>query len=119
VLEQVREPFNVSVVAQAAGIAALADIAHVRRTRDMNHAGKCAFYAAFDGLGLAYAPTEANFVWVDAGRDSRKLTDALMRRGVIVRAGSAFGAPTHIRVTIGRPEENTRFIQELKEVLAQ
>jgi histidinol-phosphate aminotransferase len=119
VLEQVREPFNVSVLAQAAGIAALGDHEHLRRTREMNHAGKCAFYAAFDELGLRYAPSEANFVWVDAGRDSREVSDALMRRGVIVRAGAAFGAPNHLRVTIGLPEENERFIRELKEVLGR
>jgi histidinol-phosphate aminotransferase len=119
VLEQVREPFNVSVLAQAAGIAALQDFDHLRRTREMNHAGKCAFYEAFDSLGLSYARSEANFVWVGVGRDSRLVTDQLMRRGVIVRAGAAFGAPNHIRVTIGRPEENARFIKELKEVLSQ
>jgi histidinol-phosphate aminotransferase len=119
VLEQVREPFNVSVLAQAAGIAALEDHEHLRRTREMNHDGKCAFYAAFDDIGLRYAPSEANFVWVDAGRDSREVSDALMRRGVIVRAGAPFGAPNHIRVTIGLPEENARFIHELKEVLGK
>lgn len=119
ILEQVREPFNVSVLAQAAGIAALGDVEHVARTREMNHAGKCGYYAAFDALGLAYAPSDANFVWVDSGHDSRQVTDALMRRGVIVRAGAAFGAPNHLRVTIGLPEENVRFIRELKEVLAQ
>jgi histidinol-phosphate aminotransferase len=117
ILEQVREPFNVSVLAQAAGIAALRDVDHLRRTREMNHAGKCAFYAAFDALGLAYAPSDANFVWVDVKRDSRTLAGELMRRGVIVRAGAAFGAPTHLRVTVGLPEENARFIRELKEVL--
>jgi histidinol-phosphate aminotransferase len=119
VLEQVREPFNVSLLAQAAGVAALGDHEHLARTREMNHAGKCGLYAAFDELGLAYAPSDANFVWVDSGRDSREVADALMRRGVIVRAGAAFGAPNHLRVTIGLPEENARFIRELKEVLAQ
>ncbi len=119
ILEQVREPFNVSVLAQAAGIAALRDFEHLKRTRDMNRAGRRAFYAAFDEMGLPYAPSEANFVWVDTRRDSRELSDALLRRGVIVRAGAAFGAPSHIRVTIGLPEENARFIQQLKEILAK
>src|SRR5262249_47982706 len=63
-LEQVREPFNTSILAQAAGVAAISDHVHLEASRAMNRAGKEAFYAAFCRLGLRYTPTEANFVWV-------------------------------------------------------
>lgn len=116
-LDQVREPFNVSLMAQAAGAAALEDVEHVRRTREMNAAGRKRFYEAFDAFGLAYAPTEANFVWVDVGRDSRAVFQALLQRGVIVRTGDIFGAETFLRVTIGTARETEKFLGALKEVL--
>jgi len=116
-LDQVREPFNTNLVAQAAGAAALDDAEHVRRTREMNAAGRKRFYEAFDALGLSYAPTEANFVWVDVGRDSRAVFQALLQRGVIVRTGDIFGAETCLRVTIGTAHENEKFLGALKEAL--
>lgn len=117
-INRTREPFNVNYMAQFAAVAALEDTEHVRRTMTMNEAGKQEFYAAFDALGLKYAPTFANFVWVDVGRDSKEVFNALLRRGVITRTGDIFGAPTHLRVTIGTPEENAKFLTALREVLA-
>ena len=58
-----------------------------------------------------------NFVWIDVGRDCREVFQALLRRGVIVRTGDVFGAPTHLRVTTGLPEQNQRLIAALEEVL--
>jgi histidinol-phosphate aminotransferase len=116
-LERVREPFNVNLVAQAAAAAALGDTEHVRRSQAMNREGRERFYRAFDELGLKYAPTEANFVWVDVGRDSVEVFNALLRRGVIVRTGDIFGAETHLRVTIGTAGENEAFLSALKDVL--
>lgn len=118
-LEQVREPFNVNLLAQAAGVAALADTEHLRRTLEMNRDGKAQLYAAFQRLGLEFAPTEANFVWVDVRRDSRAVFEALLRRGVIIRTGDVFGAPTHLRVTIGTTEENDLFLAALPDVLSE
>ena len=116
-LERTREPFNVNALAQAAALAALDDTAHVAATVAMNEAGKRAFYAAFEELGLPYAPTYANFVWVDTGKDCRAVFHALLHRGVITRTGDIFGAPTHLRVTIGTPEENAKFLAALRETL--
>jgi len=115
-VNQVREPFNVSSIAQAAAVASLRDDSQLARTREMNAAGKKYLYAEFEALGLAYVPTQANFVFVDVGRDAQEVFQALLRRGVIARAG--LGLPTHLRVTIGRREDNERFIAALKEVLA-
>lgn len=116
-LEQVREPFNVSLVAQRAAIASLADADQVARARAMNAAGKEYLYAEFDALGLTYAPTQANFVFVDTGWDSRKVFESLLHQGVIVRTGDIFGLPTYIRVTIGTEEQNRRFVEALKKTL--
>lgn len=117
-LNRSREPFNVNYMAQAAAIAALEDAEHVARTVAMNEAGKRAFEQAFDELGLPYAVTYGNFVWVDVKQDSKAVFQALLRRGVITRTGDVFDAPTHLRVTIGTPEENAKFLQALREVLS-
>jgi histidinol-phosphate aminotransferase len=117
-VEQVREPFNVNSLAQAGALAALSDTAHVERSRKANAEGKRTLTAAFDRLGLPHAPTEGNFILVDVKRNCREVYDALLRAGVIVRTGDVFGLPTWLRVTIGAPEENARFIYELERILA-
>jgi histidinol-phosphate aminotransferase len=116
-IDRVREPFNVSVVAQAAAQAALDDVEHLTRSTSTNSAGKRQLAVAFDRLGLRYAPSEANFVWVDLGRPCVPVFQALLRRGVIVRTGDIFGEPTCIRVTTGIETENARFITELERII--
>ncbi|MFA6666630.1 MAG: histidinol-phosphate transaminase [Armatimonadota bacterium] len=116
-LHQVREPFNVNSLAQAAAIAALEDVAHVDKIRKINAQGRDYLYAQFDKMGLPYARTEANFIWVDIKQDCRPVFTELLKRGVIIRTGDIFGCPTFIRVTIGTMDENERFIKTIKEVL--
>jgi len=117
-LKLVREPFNVSSIAQAAASASLNDKSQVERSRKVNEDGKGYLYDQFDDMGLAYVPTQANFILVDTGMDSVELFDMLMRRGVTVRTGEIWGLDTFIRVTIGTLEENERFIGALRECLA-
>lgn len=116
-INRVKEPFNVNYLAQAAARAALQDTGHLRRSRELVASGKSFLYEALDRLGLKYVPTEANFIFMDTGVDSRELFPALLREGVIVRTGDIFGYPSFIRVTIGTPGQNQRFIQVLKKVL--
>ena len=118
-LNRTREPFNVNLMAQAAGIAALSDTAHIARTIALNNEGKQEFYRAFKNLELEFTESWGNFVWVDVGRDCRAVFDALLHKGVITRTGDIFGAPTYLRVTIGTPEENVKFLTALREILMQ
>lgn len=116
-LQQVRGPFNVNMLAQAAAIASLSDEGQVKRAQEMNAAGKQQLMSAFDEMGLSYVPTEANFMLVDCARDAREVYDGLLRRGVIVRSFAPAQLPTYLRVTIGTAEMNQRFISSLREVL--
>jgi len=118
-LKQVREPFNVGAVAQAAALASLHDPDQVPRSVANNRAGREYLQQQFEELGLEFVPTQANFVFVNVRMDSVECFDALMRRGVTVRTGEIFGLPTWIRVTIGTPEQNRTFIAALGEVLAE
>ncbi len=116
-LKQVREPFNVSGISQVAALASLEDPDQVQRSFQLVQDGKQYLYEQFEQMGLSYVPTQANFIFVDVGIDSRKCFDELMRRGVTVRTGDIFGTPTHIRVTIGTMEQNRKFIEALRDVL--
>lgn len=116
-LNRTREPFNVNLMAQTVAVAALGDTEHVARTVAMNEAGKQAFYATLEALDLPYTPTYGNFVWFDVRRNSKAVFQALLHKGVITRTGDIFGAPTHLRVTIGTEAENAKFLTALREIL--
>ncbi|MCD6350811.1 MAG: histidinol-phosphate transaminase [Armatimonadetes bacterium] len=117
VLKQVRPPFNISSMAQVAAVASLRDPSHAERSAQVVAEGREYLYAQFERLGLSYVPSQANFVFFDAGVDSRWAFDQLMRRGVTVRTGDIFGFPTYLRVTVGTPEQNAKFISALEEAL--
>lgn len=114
-LQQVRGPFNVNLVAQAAAIASLSDTDQVATAFACTRAGLEQMYAALDEMGLGYIRSEANFVLFDCGRDAKQVADELMKRGIIVRVG--FGLPTMMRVTVGSRAMNERFISSLRDVL--
>jgi histidinol-phosphate aminotransferase len=116
-LERIRAPFNVSALAQCAALAALDDDAHVSSSRQVNELGKTYLSGELDRLGLECPPSVANFLLIDLKQDGRVVSDALLRMGVIVRPLGGATLKTHIRVTIGTPQENERFIEALKRVL--
>ena len=68
-------------------------------------------------LGIKTVPTVTNFVLADLKRDAKNIYEKLLRRGVIIRSMHTWGLPTFIRVTIGKPVENRRFIKALKQIL--
>jgi len=116
-LNRARHPFNVNALAQVAALAALGDQEHLQRARAVNRQGMAQLAGAFEELGLAYIPSVGNFVTVDLGRPVADVDRALLRQGVIARTVEAYGLPTHLRVTVGLPEENARFLAALREVL--
>ena len=118
-LNRVKEPFNVNLLAQAAALAALDDTEHLEHSLRVNEEGKAYLYKEFDRMGLAYEPTHGNFIWVQVRADSQKVFQKLLHLGVIVRTGDIFGAPDVLRVTIGTPEQNRRFIAALHTVLTE
>ncbi len=118
VLNRVREPFNVNAVGLVAAAAALADEAHLRASVALNREGLRQLESACDGLGLSYIPSVANFLCIDLGRPALAVYEALLQRGVIVRPVANYGLPRHLRVSVGQPAENERFIRALAGVVA-
>jgi histidinol-phosphate aminotransferase len=114
-MNRVRAPFNTTLPAQAAAIAALDDQAHVAKSRESNGIERARLTRDLVSLGLEVAPSQANFVLVNVGRPARVIYERLLERGVIVRP---FGnLPTSLRVTCGLPHENERFLTALEQVL--
>jgi histidinol-phosphate aminotransferase len=117
VMERVREPFPVSRVAEAAALAAVDDQEFKNRVLANNEESKRFFYQSFDKLGLSYARTHTNFMFVDLGTDSKEAAQALLERGYLIRAGTPWKHPSFARITFGTMEENRGFVSALAEVL--
>jgi histidinol-phosphate aminotransferase len=117
-INQVREPFNTSRFAQAAALAALQDEEFVSHCREANKVGLAYFNSSFAELGLEAFPAYGNFIMVDVKRSAQEVFDALLRKGIIVRAGHKL-YPTHIRITVGSQEQNEKVIAALTAVLQE
>jgi histidinol-phosphate aminotransferase len=113
----IKPPFDVSILAEQAAVAALGDQEFVRQTVEACAEEKRYFYRELDSLGLDYVRSHTNFILIDSGRDAQELCQALLRQGVIVRAATLYSLPTHIRVTVGQHSENERFFEALRAVL--
>jgi histidinol-phosphate aminotransferase len=111
-LNRVRQPFNVNALAQAAAVAALADADYVDRSRELNRAGLAQLAAGFAALGVASLPSHGNFVMARVG-DAGSVYQRLLAQGVIVRPVANYGLPEWLRVSVGLPEENERFLKAL------
>lgn len=117
VINKIRNPFNVTLVTQAAGIAALDDDKFLDMVIDNNNKGKEYIYKEFDSMGIEYAKSETNHIIFNAKKDANQVFNALLRKGVIIRPQTGFNPETWLRVSIGTMEENTTFIEALREVL--
>ena len=117
-MEKVRQPFNINAICQAGALAALDDTRHVERTRKTNTRGMKLFAREFRRLKLEFVPSAANFVLVRVG-DGARVFDEMQKRGVIVRPMGGYTLPEWIRISVGKPKENQRCLDVLKQVLGQ
>lgn len=117
-MNRVRQPFNVSHLAQMAAVAALGDSDYLVKAREVNQAGLQQLYQGFEKLSLKYIPSSGNFVAVDVGRDAMPVYEDLLREGVIVRPVGAYGMPQHLRISVGLEHENAYCLEALEKVLA-
>ncbi|MEM9016783.1 MAG: histidinol-phosphate transaminase [Verrucomicrobiota bacterium] len=116
VLQKCRQPFNTNLIAQAGAMAGLADDEHQRKTRELNDEGLGFYHSAFEEMGLEHVPSVANFVLVKVG-DGDAVFDAMLKKGVIVRAMRGYKLPDYVRISIGTMEQNRRALATLKDVL--
>ena len=116
---RVRNSFSISVVAEAAGLAAIRDVNHIRKTVENNAVGAAWLMEQFSELGVRAVPTSANFIYFTIDEDANAFAKRMQVEGVIVRSLVPWGAPNAIRVSIGTPEQNETFVRALKKVVRQ
>ncbi len=117
-MERVRQPFNVNILAQVAGLAAIDDRDFLKKTRRLTLEGKDFIYKELSKMGLGYVPSVANFILIDVEKDGREVFKSMLKFGVIVREMSQYGLKNFIRLTIGSQKENQRSVRVLRKVLA-
>ncbi|HEY9380593.1 MAG TPA: aminotransferase class I/II-fold pyridoxal phosphate-dependent enzyme, partial [Burkholderiales bacterium] len=123
-LNRVRQPFNVNNLALVAARVALDDQEFVRTSHALNRKGMAQLEKAFEAFDLRWIPSYGNFVSVEMPRvdgvsQGSVVYQKLLRAGVIVRPVGGYGMPDHLRVTIGRAEENERFLHALAAALGK
>jgi histidinol-phosphate aminotransferase len=116
---RVRNSFSISVVAEAAGLAAIRDEQHIRKTVENNAVGAAWLMEQFKEIGIRAVPTSANFIYFTVDEDASAFTGRMQSEGVIVRSLAPWGIPNAVRVSIGTQEQNETFFRALKKVMQQ
>ncbi|HYL34286.1 MAG TPA: histidinol-phosphate transaminase [Bryobacteraceae bacterium] len=119
-LLKVKLPFEPSTVAQAAGIAALADKEFLHRSLQLNARGLDFLARTFRDLGITVVPSEANFVMITlaSAEQASQLARELLAQGIIVRLLGSFGLPNCIRISTGTDEDNQRCVEAMSKLSA-
>ncbi len=117
ILNKIREPFNINRFAQVAALAALKNKGFLRKTTTHVKKEKKYLYKELKKCNLSFTESATNFVLVDLKRDTSRLCDYLLKRGVIVRGLKGWGLKNFFRVTVGLSCENKKFINCLKSYL--
>ncbi|WP_439817178.1 histidinol-phosphate transaminase [Zavarzinia sp. CC-PAN008] len=123
VLNRLRGPFDVSLPAQLAGVAALEDtdfaeqvVRHTTRERDW-------LYATLSQLGLEVVPSVTNFILIRFGTEpGRSAADAdrfLTERGFLLRRVDSYELPQYLRLTIGTEAEDRAVAEAIRDFVRQ
>ena len=116
---RLREPFNANSLALASAEAVLQDDDYLQRSVDVNTKGMQQLEMGLKELNLPFIASSGNFIAVDFGRDTAPLYQAFLQEGIIVRPVAVYGMPTWLRISIGLPEQNARFLSGCRKVLSQ
>lgn len=117
-LQAFQPDWSVNGLAQAAGLAALADTEYLPRARQAVDQAKSLLSDRLDRLSLTVHPSAANFLLVNVG-DASVWHDKLMRLGLFVRDCTSFGLPEHIRIGIRSMADCQRLIEAMETVSFQ
>jgi histidinol-phosphate aminotransferase len=118
-INRVRQPFNVNALAQAGALGALKDRAFYEKTISVIRKGKKTIESGLTRMGLYYVPSQTNYVLIKVPLPGQVVFEAMLKKGVIIRSMKSYGLKDYIRVNVGLPEENRRFLTTLRQVLKQ
>jgi len=113
-----RQPFNVNYLAQVAALAALDDKEFLDRTSAVISDGLEFLYSQLDFMGIEYIKTQTNFFLIKTPLGAQETYQRMLKEGVIVRSMESFGLKNYIRLNVGMPEENERFIKSFKKIIS-
>ena len=113
-LNRVRQPFNVNSLALAGALGALEDESFYQRTRRLILKGRKKLEVELQRLGLRVVPSQTNFILIEVPLEAQSLYETMLRQGVIIRSMKSFGLDRFIRVNVGLPSENTKFLRALR-----
>ena len=111
---RVRTAFSVSTLAEGAAVAAMTDLTHIRKSVKEIARGAEYLTQELRNIGFRVVPTSTNFIYFEAGPDAPNIARRVQNEGVIIRGLTPWGAPEALRVTVGTPEQNQRFLEALK-----
>ena len=117
-LDRIRLPFNVSAPAQRAAVEALKDAAFVRRSVSLVEREKAVLARDLRSLGWECGDSAANFLFLRPPAPGREVFEALIRRGVVIRALDEYGLGAHVRVTVGTRAQNKLLVAAVKDMAA-
>ena len=118
-VQRVKPPFDVSIIAENLALEALDDDEFFSTTIMETAEEKKYYYSSLDDMGLKYYKSQTNYILIDTGKDGREIADKLTKKGIIVRPAGSYNFPSCIRVTIGRRRENELFFRFFREILGR
>ena len=117
-LARLKRPFHLGRLTITAGLAAVADTDHIQKTVANTISGRGWLSQQMAELGVKVWPSQGNFLLMAAGIPSPEITDQMLQHGIMVTSGQRrFSLPDHIRVTVGLPEQNQRFVEVMSKIL--
>lgn len=115
-LENIRRPFIINTMTMLAGIAALKDIEHLEKTKELIRTEKKWLYQEFERLGIKSWPSQANFIFIHSKINLANFIEEMLNQGIMIRPCDKFGAPNGARITIGNREANTALVKAISNV---
>lgn len=116
-MNRIRPPFNMNILAQAAAAGCIDDAAFLKTVYDTNRAGVQTLEKFFEEKKLMFLPTQANFILVHVGPKAKQVNTELLKQGVIVRPLTSYGLPEHLRISVGSAAQNARFMEAFDEAI--
>jgi len=118
-VQKVKPPFDVSIIAENLALCALDDVDYFNKTVNETKIEKKYYYSELDKMGLKYYKSQTNYILIDTGVEGASVAGKLLKKGIIVRPQKSLKFSSCIRVTIGKKKENELFFKYFREILGK
>ena len=112
-IHRIRQPFNINIAAQVAARAALSDTAHISESIEMNRSGLEMLASALTQADIPHLPSRGNFITFRPPQGAQAVFEQMLNNGLILRTLNEYEMPDWLRLTIGTPAHNDKFLHVL------